>query len=102
MLEHRTLERFQDERYAGWRETLGEEILSGRVSLAELEARVSKGGIDPRPRSGRQELLENLVNQRVWAAGDAGGKTEGAGDGRGSLADGQPEAEASRRSRIPR
>jgi hypothetical protein len=29
---------------------------------------VAEGGIDPRPVSGRQEELENAVNQRVWSA----------------------------------
>jgi xylose isomerase len=33
---------------------------------------VSEGGLDPRPVSGRQELLENLVNQQIWAADRAG------------------------------
>ena len=43
-------------------------ILDGDASLESLEARVAAGEIDPRPMSGRQELLENLVNQRIWAA----------------------------------
>ena len=42
-----------------------------RESLEALEAKVAAGEIDPRPVSGRQELLENLVNQRIWAAADA-------------------------------
>ena len=33
-----------------------------------LEQRVAAGEIDPRPVSGSQELLENIVNQRIWAA----------------------------------
>jgi xylose isomerase len=43
--------------------------MTGDVSLAELERRVTGGEIDPHPVSGRQELLENLVNQQIWAAG---------------------------------
>jgi xylose isomerase len=62
------LERERERRYAGWGEGLGADILGGSASLAELEARVADGGIDPRPRSGGQERLENLVNQRVWSA----------------------------------
>ena len=38
------------------------------LSLAEIEARVVDAGIDPRPRSGGQERLENLVNQSIWSA----------------------------------
>jgi len=68
MIERRTLERLREERYAGWAADLGRSILAGEASLADLEARVSAGDIDPRPRSGRQELLENLVNQAIWSA----------------------------------
>jgi xylose isomerase len=66
MVEAGDLERERDKRYAGWTDGLGAEILRG-ASLADLEARVAEGGIDPRPRSGGQERLENLVNQRIWA-----------------------------------
>lgn len=31
--------------------------------LAAIEARVRAEGLNPRPRSGRQERLENLVNR---------------------------------------
>ena len=47
---------------------LGTAILDGRESLASLEAKVASGEIDPQPVSGRQELLENLVNQAIWTA----------------------------------
>ena len=56
-------------RYAGWSGDLGAAILDGRESLDSLEAKVASGQIDPSPVSGHQELLENLVNQRTWAAG---------------------------------
>ena len=66
MLEAGDLDREREQRYAGWTDGLGAEILGG-ASLADLEARVAEGRIDPRPRSGGQERLENLVNQRIWA-----------------------------------
>ena len=68
MLERETLERHRADRYAGWSDGLGSEILGGGLSLADLEGRVAAGEIDPHPVSGRQEYLENLVNQHVWAA----------------------------------
>ncbi|HEY7590012.1 MAG TPA: xylose isomerase [Candidatus Limnocylindrales bacterium] len=68
MIESGTLDRLRDERYAGWGAGLGTKILAGELSLADLEARVAAGEIDPRPVSGRQELLENLVNREIWAA----------------------------------
>jgi xylose isomerase len=55
------------DRYAGWSKDLGSAILSGSLSLADLERRVATGEIDPRPRSGQQELLEGAVNRRIWA-----------------------------------
>ena len=57
-----------ERRYAGWSSGLGAEILDGRLSLDDIEARVAAGGIEPQPRSGGQERLENIVNQRIWSA----------------------------------
>ena len=68
LVEQRTLERFRQNRYAGWSADLGASIMGGGLTLEDLAARVAGGAIDPQPRSGRQELLENLVNQRIWAA----------------------------------
>ncbi len=67
MLEQRTLEAPREARYAGWSGDLGAGILDGGVGIDELEARVASGEIDPRPVSGGQERLENLVNHRIWA-----------------------------------
>jgi xylose isomerase len=68
MVERGTLQRARDARYAGWDRPLGHDILDGDASLESLRAQVAEGGIDPRPVSGRQEELENAVNQRVWSA----------------------------------
>jgi xylose isomerase len=68
LLEAGDLERNRTGRYAGWDDGLGAEMLSGGLSLPEIEARVVDDGIDPRPVSGGQERLENFVNQRIWAA----------------------------------
>jgi len=57
----------KDTRYAGWDAELGKGILGGSLTLADLEARVADGSIDPAPVSGRQELLENVVNRAIWA-----------------------------------
>lgn len=69
MIERGELERRREERYAGWSSELGRSILAGQTSLEALAERVTSGAIDPRPVSGRQELLENLVNQEIWSAG---------------------------------
>ena len=55
-----TLDAARRERYAGWDGELGRGIMGG-ASLAEIGDRVITQGIDPQPRSGGQERLENLV-----------------------------------------
>jgi len=57
----------RDARYAGWDGPLGASILSGEASLDSLAASVAAGDIDPLPVSGRQESLEAVVNQHIWA-----------------------------------
>jgi xylose isomerase len=54
-----------DARYAGWNSGLGKEILDKKLDLAAISDRVIKGNINPAPRSGQQELLENLVNRYI-------------------------------------
>jgi xylose isomerase len=49
------------DRYAAWDGALGRTILEGRCDLAELAERALAEGFDPKPVSGRQEELENLV-----------------------------------------
>jgi len=68
LIEQGAMERLRAERYAGWSTRLGQSILSGDAILEVLTTGVASGEIDPQPRSGRQEQLENLVNQAVWAA----------------------------------
>ena len=68
LVERGELAALRDERYAGWDGALGTAIMDGSLDLAALEARVADGSIDPRRVSGGQERLENLVNQRIWAA----------------------------------
>src|SRR5881296_873212 len=69
MVEGGTLTGPRKERYADWSNELGSAIVGGSVTLADLERRVAAGEIDPKPRSGQQELLEGAVNRRIWAAG---------------------------------
>ncbi len=80
LIESKALEGLREARYAGWSGSLGRSILTGDALLEILTARVVAGEIDPKPVSGRQELLENLVNQGIWAV-DAAGRVE-SGSGR--------------------
>ena len=80
MIERGTIEPMREARYAGWERELGAAIFAEDASLASLEERVVAEGIEPRSVSGRQELLENLVNQEIWTV-DAPARAEPA-DGR--------------------
>jgi xylose isomerase len=54
---------FVTNRYASWNSDLARKVESGHSSLAELEAYIlPKGEITPNA-SGRQEMLENLINE---------------------------------------
>jgi xylose isomerase len=56
------LEKLLAERYANWDSGLGSEIEAGKHSFASLEKlMLQKGDIAPN-RSGRQEMIENLIN----------------------------------------
>ena len=68
MIEAGRLDLIREARYAGWEEGLGREILGAGSSLASIADRVASDGIDPKPRSGQQELLENVVNRHIWSA----------------------------------
>jgi xylose isomerase len=52
-----------DSRYAGWDSSAGQDILQGRRSLSDLAEEVLVRNADVAPVSGRQEVLENLVNR---------------------------------------
>jgi xylose isomerase len=52
-----------DARYAGWKTGLGKEILDRKLSLVQIADQVNARNLDPKPRSGRQEMLENLVSR---------------------------------------
>jgi xylose isomerase len=57
-----------DQRYAGWSGELGRGIREGKLSLADLSERALASGNEPRPVSGRQELLENWVRAGIERA----------------------------------
>ncbi len=65
ILEDGTLEAMRAERYAGWNSDEAKKMLSGGYALDDLEAYVRSSGLNPEPRSGKQERLENLVNRFV-------------------------------------
>jgi xylose isomerase len=67
-IEDGRLSAFVKERYQGWDDGLGREILAGKVTLDELWRRARVHGLDPKPRSGRQEMLEGWTRRRRGGA----------------------------------
>ena len=65
MVEDGALSKPMAERYAGWDKAEAQEMLSGKSTLEDVAARIERGGVEPQPRSGRQEYLENVVNRYV-------------------------------------
>ncbi|MCR8726420.1 xylose isomerase [Frigidibacter sp. ROC022] len=61
MFEDGKLEAARAERYAGWNSPEAQAMLKSGT-LDSISERVLADGIDPQPRSGRQERLENLIN----------------------------------------
>jgi xylose isomerase len=65
LIEDGTYDKFVEDRYAGWEEREAKAMFTGKRSLEQIAARVEKNNINPKPRSGRQEYLENLINRFV-------------------------------------
>ncbi len=65
LVESGELRRFVEDRYAGWQTPAAREMLDGKTDLAAIAARVEREGLDPRPRSGRQEMLEAILNRHL-------------------------------------
>ena len=64
MIKDGALDGFVDERYAGWDGKEGKAILAGKT-LARRPRRTtcSRRGLEPQPKSGKQEHLEGLLNE---------------------------------------
>ena len=61
MLTDGKLEAARTARYAGWDTDAGKSLMTS--DLAKIHDHVVAKGINPEPKSGRQERLENLVNR---------------------------------------
>lgn len=63
LLESGELETARKARYAGWESDKAKAMLAGGLEAAA--ARVTAEGLEPEPKSGRQERLENLWNRYI-------------------------------------
>ena len=65
MVEDGKLGKAVDDRYAKWNEPQNRAMLAGKESLEAIAARVHASGLEPQPKSGRQERLEHLLNSYI-------------------------------------
>ena len=59
------LEEFVKNRYRSWDSGIGKKIESGKASFKSLETYILKKGEISKNESGRQEFLENLINEFI-------------------------------------
>ncbi len=55
------------ERYAGWQTPEAQQMLAGKLSLDQIEARALADNLNPQPVSGRQEQLENMLMRAIYS-----------------------------------
>ncbi|MBB3946192.1 xylose isomerase [Rhizobium skierniewicense] len=65
MIEDKALSQPLADRYAKWDSPDAQKLLRGELKLDEIAAMVERDNINPEPKSGRQEYLENVVNRYV-------------------------------------
>ena len=65
MIEDGKLAKLVAGRYAKWDTPENQAMLAGKESLDAIAARVLKSGLEPHPKSGRQEYIESLINRYV-------------------------------------
>ena len=65
MLDDGVLTGFVEDRYAGWTGDEARKMLEGGYTLSQIADYVEMSDVNPNPRSGRQEYLENVVNRYV-------------------------------------
>ncbi|MNC53070.1 Xylose isomerase [compost metagenome] len=66
MIEEGELDKRVAKRYAGWNGEVGQQILKGQMSLAQVAQYAEQHNLAPQHQSGHQELLENLVNHYLF------------------------------------
>lgn len=65
MIEGGELDAVVKDRYAGWQSADAQAILSGATNLEAISDAAVAAKIDPQPRSGKQEYVENIVSRYI-------------------------------------
>jgi xylose isomerase len=61
IIEDGFLDQFINNRYSSYSEGIGKDILGGKITFEEAEKWILENGL-PIPKSARQEMLENILN----------------------------------------
>lgn len=64
MIKDGKFKEFVQQRYTGWDKGIGQKIEKGRIDFVQLEKYALENG-EPKLQSGRQELLENILNEYI-------------------------------------
>ncbi|NKB71817.1 MAG: xylose isomerase [Candidatus Latescibacteria bacterium] len=64
IIEDGALSNFVDQRYASFKKGIGRKVMRGQTSFTELEQYIHDNG-EPAKASGREEMLENIVNNYI-------------------------------------
>lgn len=62
LVETGELVEFTSERYKEWKAPFGQSILQNKMDFEKISQHVIKENFDPQPKSGRQEMLESMMN----------------------------------------
>ncbi len=65
MIEAGELAGFVKDRYSGWQTENGQAMLNGKLSLEAISDAALADGVAPKPKSGRQEYLENIITRNT-------------------------------------
>jgi xylose isomerase len=65
IIEDGTIGKAVADRYASWDKPAAQAMLAKGATLESVAARVEKEGLDPQPKSGRQEWMEGVLNRLI-------------------------------------
>jgi xylose isomerase len=65
IIKDKALSKLIDERYKSYKTGIGAKIMAGKIGLADIEKWILKND-KPVLESGRQELLENILNSYIF------------------------------------
>ena len=68
MIDDGRIDKFVEDRYSSWTTGIGADIISGKATLEDLEKyALEKGEVVDSLSSGRQEMLESILNNIMFS-----------------------------------